>query len=340
MRMLLPRLLGTRRRWLDAQASIPRPSKTWHTGVLGLVLVCLTSMSMETMAAGIYPIGFERWTPNYDKDSGAFVGKTFSHVYSNWATQLVGPGLIQPPQKDKRLIDIEVRYDKKAKQPLVSGVWVENVGSFRKSSWLIAGVLASELDPLIDYLKKAKLVVRDIERYQRNPKEVYLFALLVEPNPFELEWEIFTGLVSAGLARHANDQVPEDFRMLDLDVLELIEAPESPGPLDQAAAYVYDLIIIENPPSTLHHVHWEFRFVSAAEAMQFYVFDTMVDVEGISDHGLYAIIVSGEALTAEVIGYNLDAGGVAAGESGWGPARDIEGVPSDEHGVYGVFFVE
>ncbi len=290
----------------------------------------------------IDPIGFERWTPNFNNDSGAFVDKTFSHVYTHWAAQLVGPGLMADPQKEKRLIDIEVRFDEKTQKPLVSGVWIENAGGFRKNSWLVSGVVASEMDPLIEYLKKARLIIRDLERYQRKANEVTVFAMIIEENPFDLDWDVFTGLQNSFLVDHANEQVPANSRMLDFDYLQFVDAPSQSGPLQQAGTYQYDLVTIENPPNTLHHVEWEFRHVDPNELAQLEgsVFNTLVDVEGMNQYGLYAIVVSGEILTAEKLGYNLDAVSVADSEVVWGPARDIEGSAEHEFGVYGVFFIQ
>ena len=318
------------------------PCRWLSITLIGLSLFCGAAIANAQGNWCPNEIGYERWLPSSGQN-GYFTNKTFSQVYANYATQLVGPGLTQPPQKDKRLIDVEVKYDEKAGQPLVSGVWIESVGCDRKSSYLIAGVQSSELKPLIEYLKLAEYIVVDIERYQRKPNETQVFAMIVEPNKPGLDWDVLTG-VELHYLEYGSLPFPYGYRVLEFDYLGPGSADTGGGrgPLGQADPYAFDFVIVQNPYGSIDYVQFDIGLYERSKLndMVDTPFLCITDAELRDDDYVFALVVTRNYGYPSFLRVNQESWQIAAAAYDFGQVTDIEQSPFASFGWQSVHFDE
>ena len=157
------------------------------------------------------PLGFERHAL-YGVDSAAFADISADELFASYTKvfSLVSYG---STDHGRRLIDIEVHSDQEARradQLRFSGVWVENVGTFKLDSWLQLGASAADLDEMATLLGD-QFIPLDIERYEDERGTKY--AVIWQRNRNESKWrwkldvtyEILTG------------EEQEGFRIVDFD---------------------------------------------------------------------------------------------------------------------------
>lgn len=210
-----------------------------RTLVLSVTLVCLGAGA--TPAAAQSPIGFERWTAASAAESGVDFGLTALEVYQQYAAQLPAPGLPPPPhgQKDKRLIDIEIRPDGSGLANYVYDVvWIANVGDFKLDSWLITGLKEHEVKWLEGF---DDAVILDIERYPNGG--TWLFSVILQRNPAKTPWQVLTSQrledVMTAVARTGS-------RLVDIDPNGSLCTPRTPR--GQACGSVLiDAVLVGNP---------------------------------------------------------------------------------------------
>ena len=187
------------------------------------------------------PIGFERWEAPGPIGSGSGVdfGLKPKDIYKDYAAQfLIGLPETSPlqAQKDKRLIDIEVRTKGDGLADYVWDiVWVSNEGDFKLDSWFIHGLKADEVMLLAEL---DDVIILDIERYPKGLLQ-WQYAVILQRNSGKFAWSVLLGAdpVDAANALHS------DFRVVDVD---RHQACPRRHPREGACPTVLDVVMVQN----------------------------------------------------------------------------------------------
>ena len=163
------------------------------------------------------PLGFERFTVA-DVATGVDFGLTELEVFEKYAAELLLVGNPNRPihgQKDKRLIDIEIRPDGSGLAVYVYDVvWVQNTGSFQLDSWFLPDLTEQEVKSL-ERLQGA--VILDIERYPRGSS--WRYSVILQRNTDDTPWKL---LLDASIHSIVEAMIPPGpppyFRPVDIDV--------------------------------------------------------------------------------------------------------------------------
>jgi hypothetical protein len=163
------------------------------------------------------PLGFERFTVA-DVATGVDFGLTELEVFEKYAAELPLLGNPNRPihgQKDKRLIDIEIRPDGSGLAVYVYDVvWVENTGSFQLDSWFLPDLTEQEVKSL-ERLQGA--VILDIERYPRGSS--WRYSVILQRNTDDTPWKL---LLDVSIHTIVEEMIPPGpppyFRPVDIDV--------------------------------------------------------------------------------------------------------------------------
>lgn len=210
--------------------------------VMSVGLLTSSGAIRPALAAEQSPIGFERWT-DPDVDSGIDFGLTAEQVFQKYAASLPLGGLPQThPQKDKRLIDIEVRADGSGLANYVYDVvWVKNAGNFALDSWFLPGLTEAELKVLPGLAQQGAVAV-DVERYPEGNQ--WRYSVILQQNDGKLDWDILTDASLQQVLDAAGQW--DEMRILDLDFAR-------PGPFNcqtvrgQACSpATFDAILVAN----------------------------------------------------------------------------------------------
>ena len=200
------------------------------------------------------PLGFERFTVA-DVATGVDFGLTELEVFDKYAAELPLVGNPNRPlhaQKDKRLIDIEVRPDGSGLGVYVYDVvWVQNTGSFQLDSWFLPDLTEQQVKSL-ENLQSA--VILDIERYPRGLS--WRYSVVVHRNTDNTPWKL---LLDTSIHSIVEAMVPPGgppyFRPVDIDVTTTVK--------DES---IFDAVLIQRvgvnnvvhaAPLLLHAEHWE-----------------------------------------------------------------------------------
>ncbi len=207
-------------------------------------ILCATALilTLGAATAGAQPpIGFERFT-TAAVGSGVDFGLTETEVFQKYAAQLPLPGGPPPVhgQKDKRLIDIEIRSDGSGLANYVYDVvWVDNTDDFRLESWFIPDLTAREVGQLQAF---RDAVIVDIERYPRGRQ--WRFSVILQRNPLMVPWQV---MIDADLQDVMTAVSQTGSRLLDIDTKDDICNPNTPR--GQACDKVVDAVFVENSGS-------------------------------------------------------------------------------------------
>jgi len=163
------------------------------------------------------PLGFERFTVS-DVATGVDFGLTELEVFEKYAAELPLLGNPNRPihgQKDKRLIDIEIRPDGSGLAVYVYDVvWVQNTGSFQLDSWFLPDLTEQEVKSL-ERLQGA--VILDIERYPRGSS--WRYSVILQRNTDDTPWKL---LLDVSMHTIVEEMIPPGpppyFRPVDIDV--------------------------------------------------------------------------------------------------------------------------
>jgi hypothetical protein len=163
------------------------------------------------------PLGFERFTVA-DVATGVDFGLTELEVFEKYAAELPlvgGPNRPLHGQKDKRLIDIEVRPDGSGLAVYVYDVvWVQNTGSFQLDSWFLPDLTEQQVKSL-ERLQGA--VILDIERYPRGSS--WRYSVILQRNTDNTPWKLLLDTSIHSLVEAMNPPGPPPyFRPVDIDV--------------------------------------------------------------------------------------------------------------------------
>ena len=118
-------------------------------------------------------------------------------------------------QKDKRLIDIEIRPDGSGLGVYVYDVvWVQNTGSFQLDSWFLPDLNEQQVKSL-ENLHGA--VILDIERYPRGSS--WRYSVILQRNTDNTPWKLLLDTSIHSLVEAMNPPGPPPyFRPVDIDV--------------------------------------------------------------------------------------------------------------------------
>ena len=213
--------------------------RSLYLAVIGLTL------SVGTAFAEQPPIGFERWEkppsgPFGEAASGVEFGLKPSDIYKKYAAQLLiglpgtGP---HHEQKDRRLIDIEIRSDGTGVGNYVYDiVWVRNEGDFELDSWFLHGLTADEVKLLEEF---DDVIILDIERLPHEQE--WRYSIILERNSGKFDWKVLLGvdLSTASQALHG------DWRVVDVDRYQACSR-RRPHPRRQACPPELDVVMVEN----------------------------------------------------------------------------------------------
>lgn len=186
------------------------------------------------------PIGFERWEAPGPIGSGSGVdfGLKPKDIYKEYAAQfLIGLPETSPlqAQKDKRLIDIEVRSTGIGQADYVwDVVWVKNEGDFKIDSWFIHELKADEVMLLAEL---DDVIILDIERYAKGSE--VRFAVILQRNSGKFAWSVLLGVTPATAAAALHG----DLRVVDVD---RDKACSRRFRREQACPTVLDVVMVEN----------------------------------------------------------------------------------------------
>ena len=189
------------------------------------------------------PIGFERWEAPGPIGSGSGVdfGLKPKDIYKDYAAQFfigLPANSPQQQQKDKRLIDIEVRSSGNALADYVWDiVWVTNEGDFKLDSWFIHELKAKEVMLLAEL---DDVIILDIERYAKGSE--WRYAVILQRNSGKFAWSVLLGVDLA----EAADELHGDLRVVDVDRYPACPRTFRRG---QACPTVLDVVMVENTGS-------------------------------------------------------------------------------------------
>jgi hypothetical protein len=163
------------------------------------------------------PLGFERFTVA-DVATGVDFGLTELEVFEKYAAELPLLGNPNRPihgQKDKRLIDIEIRPDGSGLAVYVYDVvWVQNTGSFQLDSWFLPDLTEQEVKSLE---RLEGVVILDIERYPRGSS--WRYSVILQRNTDDTPWKL---LLDVSIHTIVEEMIPPGpppyFRPVDIDV--------------------------------------------------------------------------------------------------------------------------
>jgi hypothetical protein len=210
--------------------------------VMSVGLIAGSGANSPALAAVQPPIGFERWT-DPDVGSGIDFGLTAEQVFQNYAASLPLGGIPQTyPQKEERLIDIEIRAVGSGLAYYVYDVvWVKNTGDFKLDSWFLPGLTEADLK-LLPGLAQQGAVAVDVERYPEGNQ--WRYSVILQQNDGHLDWDILTDASLQQVLDAAGHW--DEMRILDLDFAR-------PGPLNcqtdrgQACSpATFDAILVAN----------------------------------------------------------------------------------------------
>jgi hypothetical protein len=164
------------------------------------------------LAAAQPHIGYERWT-GPDVASDVDFGLTVTEVFQDYAGSFALGGLPAHPQKNKRLIDIEVRDDDGGgvANYVYDVVWVENEGDFLLESWFVPWLTEDELH-LLPQLAPQQIVAVDVERHPKGNE--WRYSVILQRNAEKVGWEVLT---DASLDDVLDTAERDGMRVLDLD---------------------------------------------------------------------------------------------------------------------------
>ena len=203
--------------------------------------------TINTLAAVPLPVGFERWTPTsysdvkFDQQCGA-VQKEYNAPSGSRDTKsssrIPHAGSYKIPyipDRDFRVIDIEVKFNSFAGEHLLDIIFVKNSGPFKRDSWVLCGLTTAEVQSWADNKHFALL---DVERYTRKNGDVR-WAVILQDDPFNLKTLIFTGPTALSIdninGTFGQDPDDADWRVLDIDVAGA-----------NGVNATYDVVLIQN----------------------------------------------------------------------------------------------
>jgi hypothetical protein len=203
------------------------------------------------------PLGFERFTVA-DVATGVDFGLTELEVFEKYAAELSlvgGPNRPLHGQKDKRLIDIEIRPDGSGLAVYVYDVvWVQNTGSFQLDSWFLPDLNEQQVKSL-ENLQGA--VILDIERYPRDSS--WRYSVILQRNTDNTPWKLLLDTSIHSLVEAMNPPGPPPyFRPVDIDVTTVTVKDKD--------KQIFDAVLIQRvgvnnvvyaAPLLLHAEHWE-----------------------------------------------------------------------------------
>lgn len=229
--------------------------------VMSVGLIAGSGASYPVQAAVQPPIGFERWT-NPDVESGIDFGLTAEQVFQTYAASLPLGGIPQThPQKDKRLIDIEIRADGSGLANYVYDVvWVKNAGNFKLDSWFLPGLTEADLK-LLPRLAQQGAVAVDVERYPEGNQ--WRYSVILQQNDGHLDWDILTDASLQQVLDAAGQW--DEMRLLDLDFAQPgpLGCPTVPGQACSPATF--DAILVAN--SGAKAIRWNVWFNLTSEQL-------------------------------------------------------------------------
>jgi hypothetical protein len=236
--------------------------------------------SPRALAASQPPIGYERWT-HTNADAGVDFGLTAGQVFQKYAAQFFLGTPAEHMQKDKRLIDIEVRPASGGLADYVYDViWVKNEGALKLESWFVPGLTADELHQL-PQLASGGIVVLDVERYPQEKE--WRYSVILQRNAGKFGFDILTNASWDTIEQAKNRN---GLRVLDLDyALEtsVASCPSPSLPSGQACApSKFDAILVANTGSNQITTAVHFNMAEAQiidKATQGY---QIIDHEGLS----------------------------------------------------------
>jgi hypothetical protein len=159
-------------------------TRSFASAASTVVLVMFSAGSAQAQQ----PLGFERFTVA-DVATGVDFGLTELEVFEKYAAELPLVGNPNRPihgQKDKRLIDIEIRPDGSGLAVYVYDVvWVQNTGSFQLDSWFLPDLTEQEVKSL-ERLRGG--VILDIERYPRGSS--WRYSVILQRNTDDTPWKL------------------------------------------------------------------------------------------------------------------------------------------------------
>ncbi len=166
-------------------------------------------------------------------------------MFQNYAASLAFGGIPQTSApKDKRLIDIEIRADRRGLANYVYDVaWVKDEGDFTLESWFVPGLSEAELH-MLPQLAPQGIVALDLERYPEGSE--WRYSAILQRNAGHFGWQVLT---DAPWEQVQSTYEHQGLRLLDLDYAV-------PGPLScptvrgQACAEAtFDAILVANSGS-------------------------------------------------------------------------------------------
>jgi len=174
-------------------------------------------VSSAGVAQAQKPLGFERFTVA-DVATGVDFGLTELEVFEKYAAELPLVGSPNRPihgQKDKRLIDIEVRPDGSGLAVYVYDVvWVQNTGSFQLDSWFLPDLNEQQVKSLESL---QGVVILDIERYPRGKS--WRYSVILQRNTDNTPWKLLLHTSTHSILEAMIPPGPPPyFRPVDIDV--------------------------------------------------------------------------------------------------------------------------
>ncbi|MHC1765328.1 MAG: hypothetical protein AB9869_13675 [Verrucomicrobiia bacterium] len=195
--------------------TVTPPHEKVHRGRIlrGLCGVSFCLMTATATMGAQPPIGFERWTdpevPLGVSGSDLAFGLTPAQIYQEYAIPFPAPGFPGSPQKDRRLIDIEVRSQGGLASYVYDIVWVVNTGGFKLDSWFLFDLTEGEVHALNSF---SEAVILDIERYPKG--NGWRFAVILQRNTDKYPWQVLT---SASLDEILDAKARTGSRIVDID---------------------------------------------------------------------------------------------------------------------------